>query len=241
MPMTLSLVRPTATNCQARILACLALVALLAPIDPAHAQLAVSQLIVDLKPAPARSQDVELFNESTERTYVSIEPREIVDPGTPGERSVASPDPERLGLLVSPRRLILESGQRRTVRIARIGPDALAERIYRVTIKPVVGDVGGETGLKLLVGYDLLVLARPPMTSRQIDVSRTGSSVSITNRGNASVELVEGRQCDVGGGACEKLPGKRLYAGATWQQDLPARGSGEYRVRASDGSSILKF
>lgn len=241
MPMMLTRTGPTAANWRVWSLALPALVALLAPIAPAQAQLAVSQLIVDLKPAPARSQDVELFNESAERSYVSIEPREIIDPGTPGERSIASPDPEKLGLLVSPRRLILEPGQRRMVRIARIGPDASAERIYRITVKPVVGDVAGETGLKLLVGYDLLVLARPPRTTRQIDVNRTASSLSITNRGNASVELVDGRQCDVAGGACQKLPGKRLYAGATWRQDLPARGSGEYRVRASDGLSILKF
>jgi P pilus assembly chaperone PapD len=238
MPMMLTRVMPAATHWRAWFLA---LPALVAPIAPAQAQLAVSQLIVDLKPAPARSQDVELFNESAERSYVSIEPREIINPGTPDERSVTSPDPEKLGLLVSPRRLILEPGQRRIVRIARIGPDALAERIYRVTIKPVVGDVAGETGLKLLVGYDLLVLARPVRATRQIDVNRTGTSLAITNRGNASVELVDGRQCDGASGACAKLPGKRLYAGATWRQDLPARGGGEYRVRASDGPSILKF
>lgn len=219
----------------------LGLLALLAPLAPAGAELAVSQLIVELKPGPSRAQDIELFNDSPDRSYISIEPREVVDPGTPRERGFVSPDPEKLGLLVSPRRLVLEPGQRRTLRVARVGPDAPAERVYRVTVKPVVGEVEGETGLKLLVGYDLLVLVRPATVRPALEASRSGTRLTMTNRGNSSVELIDGRQCDAAGRDCGKLPGKRLYAGASWEQVLPRPGSGEYRVRSADGTSTLKF
>ena len=215
--------------------------AVLTPVSPLNAELAISQLIVELKPGSSRAHDVELSNDSPERTYVSIEPREIVDPGTPNERSFVSPDPEKLGLLVSPRRVILEPGQRRTLRIASIGSNASSERVYRVTVKPVVGEVEGETGLKLLVGYDLLVLARPTNTRPALTASRNGTSLTITNRGNASVELTDGTQCRSTGRDCVKMPGKRLYAGASWRQTLPCAGSGEYRVRSSGDSSTLKF
>ena len=219
----------------------LGLLAILAPAAPAGAELAVSQLIVELKPGPSRAQDIELFNDSPDRNYLTIEPREIVDPGTSRERPVVSPDPEKLGILVSPRRLVLEPGQRRTMRIARIGPEGPAERVYRVTVKPVVGGVEGETGLKLLVGYDLLVLVRPAIVRPALEASRDGSRLAMTNRGNSSVELIDGRQCDVAARDCGALPGKRLYAGASWEQTLPRPGPGEYRVRSADGISSIKF
>ena len=219
----------------------LSAVAVLTPVSPLYAELTISQLIVELKPGSSRAHDVELTNESPERAYVSVEPREVVDPGTPDERSFVSPDPEKLGILVSPRRLILEPGQRRTLRIARIGSGTSSERVYRVTVKPVVGEVGGETGLKLLVGYDLLVLARPAQVRPALTASRNGTSLTIANRGNSSVELTDGTQCRSTDRDCVKIPGKRLYAGASWQQTLPYAGSGQYRVRSPEASSTLKF
>ena len=217
------------------------LLAALVHATPARAELAVSQLIVELKPGSSRAHDVELFNESPDRSYVSIEPRQVIDPGTPKERRIALPDPEKLGILVSPTRLILEPRQRRTIRVAAIGPETERERVYRVTVKPVVGDVAGsETGLKLLVGYDLLVLVRPRTIRPVVEAKRFGSRVVIANHGNSSVELAEGKQCDTQG-ACRPLPGKRLYAGASWEHSMPLSTSGEYRVRTADGWSKLKF
>lgn len=212
------------------------------PAAPAFAELAVSQLIVELKQDASRSVDIEIHNDSEERRFVSVEPREIVDAGQDRERPWLSPDPEQLGLLVSPRRLVIEAGQRRRLRIAAIGPLPPRERVYRVTVKPVSGEVtGSETGLKLLVGYDLLVLVRPPMSKPKLDVIRTGNALTITNQGNASVELAGGKQCDDHGQDCQLLPSKRLYAGASWRQLLPTRTTGEYRVRSADGWSMLKF
>ena len=213
----------------------------LAPIAPARAELVVSQLIVELKPGSSRVQDVELLNDSPERSYVAVEAREMIEPGTSTERSVAPVDPEKLGVLVSPRRMILEPGQRRTLRIAALGPAISQERVYRVTVKPVVGDVSGETGLKLLVGYDLLVLVRPGAIQSSVEAGRRDGKLVITNRGNASVELVDGKQCDSDGRNCRDLPGKRLYAGASFEQSLPSPNGGQYRVRSVDGWSSVKF
>ena len=225
---------------RALVLPCILLTAL-APLAPAQAELAVSQLIVELKPGSSRVQDVELVNDSEERSYVSVEPREMIEPGTVRERSAAPADPEKLGLLVSPRRMILEPGQRRSLRIASLGPALPTERVYRVTVKPVVGEISGETGLKLLVGYDLLVLVRPGAIQSSVDADRRDGKLVIVNRGNASVELVDGKQCDLSGRSCRELPGKRLYAGASFEQALPSPNAGEYRVRSADGWSSVKF
>lgn len=214
----------------------------LATSEPASAELVVSQLIVEFRPDGPRTADIEIFNNGDERSYAVVEPSEILKAGTPGEERVTTPDPMKLGLLASPARFILEPRQRRTLRIAAIGAAATRERVYRVTVKPVTGDVSGsESGLKLLVGYDLLVLVRPPVARQEIQIQRSGSKLTLTNNANASVELAEGKQCDPGGSKCQSLPAKRLYAGASWSQELPAPGGGEYRVRSADGWSTLKF
>lgn len=218
--------------------------AMLLPLmaTPAQAELVVSQLIVEFKPGSPRSNDVEIFNNSSERSYAVVEPREILNAGTAAEQRIATPDPEKLGLLASPSRFILEPRQRRTLRIAAIGPTAERERVYRVTIKPVTGEIASsESGLKLLVGYDLLVLVRPPAIRNDISVDRKGLDLTITNGGNASVELSDGKQCDEGEKICRSLPGKRLYAGASWKQTLPRPTNGQYRIRSADGWSTVRF
>ena len=145
---------------------------------PAAAELVVSQLIVEFRPGGPRTADIEIFNNGDERSYAVVEPREVVNPGTAREERIATPDPARLGLIASPARFILEPGQRRTLRIAAIGPAATRERVYRVTVKPVTGDVSGsESGLKLLVGYDLLVLVRPPAVRNMVQAQRSGSTL----------------------------------------------------------------
>ncbi|HEY0628207.1 MAG TPA: fimbria/pilus periplasmic chaperone, partial [Sphingomicrobium sp.] len=162
----------------------LGLLSLAAP--PASAELAVSQLIVEFKGPGPKTADIEIFNNGDERSYAVVEPRELLNPGTPHEERISVPDPARLGLIASPARFILEPGQRRTLRIASLGPAAERERVYRVTVKPVSGDVTGDgSGLKLLVGYDLLVLVRPPVIRNAVKSEREGSQLTITNSGNA--------------------------------------------------------
>ena len=206
------------------------------------AELVVSQLIIEFMPSESRTSDIEVVNNSPDRAYVVVEPREVVNAGTPTEKQVTVPDPAKLGLLVSPARFILEPRQRRTVRIAAIGTPTQEERVYRITVKPVTGEVtSSESGLKLLVGYDLLVIARPPAIRKEIRVERKGLDLTLTNGGNASVEFAEGKQCDDKGANCQSLPGKRLYAGASWKQKLPQSTGGEYRIRSADGWSTVKF
>lgn len=209
---------------------------------PVSAELAISQLIIEFGAGSLRAKDIEIFNDSPDRSFVSVEPREIIEPGTPNEHPFTSRDPEKLGILASPARLVLEPHQRRTLRIAVIGPQSENERVYRVTVKPVTGDVAGdESGLKLLVGYDLLVLVRPSVKKTDIRVMRAGHSLMLINHGNSSVELSDGKQCDENGKNCQSLPGKRLYAGASWEQSLPRLTEGEYRARSVNGWSVVKF
>ena len=220
--------------------AALAILASAAVPFAASAQIALSQVIVDFQPGKDPRQDVEVWNKGSDRSYVAVEPSEIMNPGTPAETRHDNPDPEQLGLLVSPARMILEGGQRKLIRIAEIGAPPERERVYRVTVKPVVGPITAtQSGLKVLVGYDMLVLVRPAHPQANVSFTRSADGGTFRNDGNVSVELIAGRQCDASGKSCSELPGKRLYAGAQWTVPLLPGRHAEY-VIDSPGQSVRK-
>lgn len=212
------------------------------PTSAARAEIVLSELIVELQPGKRTRADVEVWNNSPDRAYVVAEPAEVLAAGTSAESRRSDPDPEQLGLLVSPARMILEPGQRRLVRIAAIGPHAGRERVYRVTIRPVAGQLSAEeSGLKLLVGYDMLVLVRPDKQEPRISGSRIGEGIVFRNTGNVSVELIEGRQCRAPDERCTPLPAKRLYAGAEWHVQTDGAPIVEFMLKSPSGVVRRRF
>ena len=87
---------------------------------PAGADIVLSELIVELQPGKQTRDDIEVWNNSSDRAFVAVEPREIINPGLPGQSARQDPDPEKFGILVNPARMILEGGQRKLIRIAAI-------------------------------------------------------------------------------------------------------------------------
>ncbi len=210
----------------------------------APAAIVLSQAVVDIGPAAATAQDIEVWNDGGDTAYVIAEPSEIVAPGTPAETRVRITDPAAGGLLVSPQKLILQPGERKLVRIAAVADRPARDRIYRVTIKPVAGSVSAATtALKLLVGYDALVIYRPQAPRPDIVATRSGTALTLTNRGNTNAELFDGNQCPASDTAkgCTPLPPRRLYAGARWTQTLPGPGPVTYRLATGAQPGILRF
>jgi P pilus assembly chaperone PapD len=218
-----------------------ALLALIAA-GPASAEIVLSQLVVELGNGKGQRGDVEVWNNAPERAYVLVEPVEVRSPGSPQEQRASERDPEKLGLLVSPGRMILEPGQHKLVRIATVGAPATRERVYRITVRPTVGQVSADvSGLKILIGYEVLVLVRPSGEAKPLLVGqRTGRSLTIRNAGASSVELADGKQC-AAKDRCQTLPGKRLYAGAEWQITLPADGPADFNVLSQSGNARQTF
>lgn len=210
---------------------------------PAHASIVLSQVVVDILPTSDVAQNIEVSNDGADIAYVVAEPAEITSPGQPGEARSPIVDPGVGGLLVSPQRLILQPGERKTVRIAAIAPRGATDRVYRVTIKPVAGPVtAAVSALKLLVGYDVLVIYRPAAPAAKIIGERVRNQLTLRNIGNTNADLFEGRNCTGDAAAtCKILPSKRLYAGQSWQQTLPGPGSVRYRVAVGSTSSEQQF
>lgn len=216
----------------------LMLVGILALTGEARAELALSQLVVELTPGDHGRADVEIWNNGPERVYVATEPREIINPGTPSESRKVDPDPEKLGLLVSPTQMILEPGQRRLLRIATLAPPSDVERVYRVTVKPVVGQLSAPgSGLKVLIGYDVLVIVRPRDMNPHVTGTRSGNRLTLKNDGDVSVELTDGKQCDASGDSCMDLPGGRLYAKA--QKTIEASADRQVQYKMKVGTTLI--
>jgi Mat/Ecp fimbriae periplasmic chaperone len=224
------------------VIAALCLVVATVAANPAKAEMILSQVIVDLLPGNPPREDIEVWNAGEDRMYVSAEPFEIRAPGTSGEERIAATDPEASGILVSPRRLVLEPGERRLVRIAAIGSRGPSDRIYRVSIRPVTGPISAESNaLKLLVGYDTLVLVRPERLVGDIEATRTGRSLTLANSSNTAQELFDGRQCDEAGSNCVNLPTRRLYPGVSWEQTLPYDTPVLYKTAVGPSVRELRF
>ena len=219
-----------------------ALMAAALPLRPAAAGIVLSEVIVDLDASVPPRDDIEILNDGTERLYVVAEPAAIKAPGTPEEARLEVRDPGELGLLVSPNRLVLEPGQRKLVRIAALKPAINRDLIYRVTFKPVVGAIEADaSGLKVLVGYDVLVIVRPPHPTASITATRSNGMIVLKNAGNTNAEMFSGRQCDASGRSCVELPSRRLYAGAVWQVPLTRDTPVEYLVKVGQNTSIVHY
>lgn len=206
---------------------------------PAQASIVLSQVVVDFAADGKVAQDIEVSNDDKEVAYVAVTPFEIGAPGTPEERRTAIVDPEMGGLLVTPQRLILQPGERRTVRIAAIGARGAVDRIYRVTVKPVAGPVSASvSAIKLLVGYDVLVIQRPATPAARIVGSRTGDTLTLRNDGNTNAELYDGKVC--ADSDCHPVPSKRLYAGQSWSQPI-GPGKISYHVSTATTTEVVEY
>jgi P pilus assembly chaperone PapD len=200
----------------------LSLFALAVTAWPAGAQIALDRMIVELAGRPGATADVEVRNRGDDTAYVVVEPAEVVAPGTADERRRTVADPEALGLLAAPSRLVLEPGARRIVRLARLDDPGARERVWRVGVRPVSGATTSATNaLQVLVGYGVLVLGRPEAPRAEIRGERRGDALVLVNAGNANALLYGGRHCDAAGERCVELPTRRLYAGNRWR--LPLR------------------
>lgn len=190
--------------------------------EPAAAELVLSKVVLDFDDAAQTHDDIEIFNAGDERLFIVVEPAEIVAAGTAHEQRTPVSDPEASGLLVSPKRIVLEPHERRVARVSLLGPSPAHDRVYRLAIKPVVGAVTADvTALKVLIGYDALIIRRPDQITGTIESERRGDTLVVRNATNTAREFYDGSQCDADGGNCAQLPARRLYAGEEWQVALP--------------------
>ena len=202
---------------------------------PGHANMVLSNAIVHFDEGASSRQDVEITNMGSEPLYVQIEPHIVLHPGTDKEERLAIKNPREHGLLVTPSRMVLAPGTAKSMRIVKLAypgdPKQEKERIYRISARPVVGDVTSEqSGVKILIGYEVLAIVYPSSPIPDLVIERNGLTLTAENRGNTNVLLQEGFQCATPEQPledCSPVRGKRMYPGLKWsvdlEHDLPVR------------------
>ena len=219
----------------------------------ASADMVLSDIIVDLQAPGEMRYDIEVWNSGEEPLFVDIKATEVLDPA--GDESVRRilDDPRSAGLLASPNRLVVAPNERKRVRLAARTMPTDRDLVYRVAFVPKENTTRTtkQLAFKVLIGYEVLVLIRPPDARPLLEVSRVDQQLHFENSGQSSVLLrklefcptasleptgASGREAagaatdaqDAGEASCQELPGNRLYAGETWDVSLP--GEGQVRV-----------
>ena len=160
-------------------------------------------------------------------------PSEVIDPASEDSQRVELNDPRTAPIVVSPRQLLLPPGQRKRVRVILRDKDLDTERVFRLAVRPYTGKVNLEAGsadektsaIKVLIGYDLLLLARPLPLQPRINVTRTDTEIEFRNAGNTNVLLRKITQCEADGTDCVEINPNRLYVGESYKVALPKPGS----------------
>lgn len=212
---------------------------------PAHAQLSINKLWVEFDRSAQPRTDLVIRNDSKDKYFITVKAFEIAQPGTEQETRVETADPEQLGILVTPNRVVLEPGAARAIRLVSLNRDLTRDRVYRVLVTPQIGAITGVSkpkeeesslAVKLLAAYDVLVIARPNDAQPQVKVTRTDKEIKLENVGNSNVLLSDAILCPpdvkpaIENAACKAVEATRLYAGTNFAIPL-ASGKEIFTVR----------
>ena len=215
-----------------------------------NAGISLSQAIVHFEDSGKRSEDVIVFNQGQETVYIRVESSIVTDPGTAKQKREIYRDPKAAGLLVTPQRLVIPAGARKRLRFVRMDnpSESVKDKVFRVLVKPEVGEVkSDQTAVKIIVAYEVLVISQPKNAKYQLDSTLEGNSLKVTNHGNTNVLLQKGIQCPDGQSIedekneCQELTGKRIYAGASWETELPFLTPVKYQLSVGMENDIVTF
>lgn len=188
----------------------------------AQADLLLDKNVIEFAATDVPRKDIILTNAGDAALFIDVETARIVGPGTNQEQRLSFTDPRKLGLLTSPSRLKLGPKETRRLRLTLLKRAEEKDEIFRVKITPQPEAFNEEKkGIRVMIAYDALVIARPPNAAAELEADRQGTQLYITNKGNSNVLYYNGEQCDANNENCKAIAGKRLYAGTNNLIELP--------------------
>lgn len=222
---------------------------MLAPLG--QASMVLDRSIVTFVPGKAPREDVTINNPDPDPLFIEVEVLEVRNPGTDKEERIVVRNPEEIGLIATPMRLVVPPGGRRVVRLVNLAGHGQTERVYRVNVKPVIAPEGADAdkgeqkamAVRILVAYQLLIFVSPDKVVAQLEGRREGNTLHLQNKGNVNIHLYDGRQCKEGEAKeqCATLQSLRLYPGNERSIALPRDQAVTFIVEANDGRSKVQF
>jgi P pilus assembly chaperone PapD len=210
--------------------------------SPAQADMVLNKVVIDFPGDKVPRDDIKIQNTGDETLFVLVEPFQILNPGMETQKREKIRDPGKAGLLVTPNRFVLQAKQTKVMRLVVLRPAEKKDRVYRLTVRPVVGDVkANQTAVKIVIGYDVLVVVRPPGSKGDLKAKREGKKITFSNPGQTSVLLSNGKNCDADGNDCVDLPPKRMYVDTEWTTELKYDTPAAYYVSVRDDIQRKEF
>jgi P pilus assembly chaperone PapD len=198
------------------------------------ADMILDNAVIHFESGKPNRQDVVVKNTSNKPLYIKVTPYSIINPGTDQQSREKVINPKEAGLLVSPNKLVVPPKGRKLIRFLNLNPKRDQEGVYRVAVEPVAGKlVAKKTGLKILIGYEVLVLAQPVNPEPKLVAKREGRNLNLSNEGSTNIHLLGGKQCPQKSAStedCESLRSGRLYPGNKWTVLLPHDESVQYQL-----------
>lgn len=227
-------------------LSCALMVLIVSLAGPAaHAEMSLDRSILTFDAGGAPRQDVEITNTGSDNLYLETEILRVRNPGTNEETRERVLDPDAIDLLVTPARMIVPPGARRLLRVANLGEPDPVDRIYRINVRPVTGDLEADTtAVKVVIAYQLLVIVRPERPQPDLEWERSGREITFRNHGNSNILLFNGRQCPDAAGrddCVEITAARRLYAGNAWTLELPLDAAVEFTTAIGSRNVRQRF
>ncbi len=206
------------------------------------AEMILNNSIIHFEPGQPNRQDIVVENTANEPLYLKVTPYSILNPGTEEQSREKVANPKESGLLVSPNKLVVPPKGRKLIRFLNLNSKRNQEGVYRVAIEPVAGKlVAKKTGLKILIGYEVLVLAQPVSPEPKLTAKRDGKLLKLSNQGHTNIHLLQGKQCPPHSTKtedCKSLRTGRLYPGNEWTISLPQDGPVQYQLAIGTQHSL---
>ncbi|HEY8570793.1 fimbrial biogenesis chaperone [Microbulbifer sp.] len=218
--------------------------ALLLLAQPVFAAMSLDKIILYLNDQPNSREDIVVTNPDAETLYLQTEIYRVDNPGMPDEQRVRVVDPKEFRLLVSPSKAVIPAGEQKRFRLMSLEQGLDKEKVYRVTFKPVVGDLKTDkTALKILVAYQALIFVQPKTGNFNLKLERIApdtDTLAIVNNGNINAEISGVQYCQRED-QCVPLEQKgRIYSGARLALDGDFTAGGYIELIAKGASESEK-
>ncbi|GAB5454041.1 MAG: hypothetical protein Hens2KO_02700 [Henriciella sp.] len=211
-------------------------------IDAARAQLNINPAVMSFQGAEDTRQDIKVKNTSARTQYLTVSAARIAEPGIYPETYLESPDPKQVGLLVAPRRIVLQPNEERVIRVILLEDAPERDKAWRVRIAPTIGEIQSEKSVAVpLLSFKALVIAQPDHPTVDIVGERTGRILTLVNRGNSNATLSDGQQCSEDKTACQRIGGKRLWPGLEWTTELPTEAPVTFKLKGAGEARTIGF
>lgn len=185
------------------------------PIKKSNADIVLSKMILDFLPKNPRQENLDVFNNGEDIDYISTKIFEIQNPGMKNQKRVEVSKGSKDRLVIAPNKLSIAPKARKRFQFIITDENLKKDKIYRVEVVPNIAGVQnpeGGIGIKILVGYEVLVIVRPQKMDFNLKVVRGKDSITFTNKGNTNILLSDIKQCN-SKNVCKTILADRLYAG----------------------------